>query len=551
MNKILFLCSLVGFSCVCCYAASSKPPAPAQKQFVAPDDGVAPRWEKPKTTRRYLHGPLSERLLTFWREGKLVFAENEHSSDWRLPYAKQSAHAAWLVRGDGTPFDFKAAELNVTVGGEPDHSQSWMDNGVCVRLSACAPFGRKPSVFARASFSNEGAVLVTREFLVLLRYAPEMMLIHSGPDVYSFYEADVKKWLDIAAADWHRDGDAFRNGDRFVSFRGGEGTGLSWDSEKGGVKFSVQLKPGETKCVDFTLGRGEESAVGYDAAHSAMKAAWNAELSRLVLPETARRDRERKKLMRHLAVQMLQCIGMPANGAGHVLPRQGGLQRLVWPGESIHVVIALDLLGLSNYADEICDFYMKHCMQDSGEAGPFRNNWAGDTAYVLRIFAQHCFETRNTAMWHKYSTKAAKAFAWIRAKRTADGLFPAMKSTDSASGLQHWGHTDLVNMEALEWYAKACEMFEEANAPEVRAEWKDYRATIVKILDGWRKKSMGKDELFLPITATGEREDELVKQGFFYLHPAGFAESSLLTSDELLRLRTNILRRGFANENGL
>ena len=126
-----------------------------------------------------------------------------------------------------------------------------------------------------------------------------------------------------------------------------------------------------------------------------------------------------------------------------------------------------------------------------------------------------------------------------------------MKSTDSHSGLQHWGHTDLVNMEALEWYAKACEMFAETNAAEVRAEWKDYRAAMVKILDGWREKSKGKDELFLPITATGESEEDLVNQGFFYLHPAGFAESGLLTTDELLRLRKNILRRGFANENGL
>ena len=61
---------------------------------IAPDDGVAPRWEKPQTTRRYLHGPLSERLLTFWREGKLIFAENTHQPDWRLPYAQQIAHGA-------------------------------------------------------------------------------------------------------------------------------------------------------------------------------------------------------------------------------------------------------------------------------------------------------------------------------------------------------------------------------------------------------------------------------------------------------------------------
>ena len=227
--------------------------APPKKQIVAPDDGVVPRWEKPKTTRRYLHGPLSERLLTFWREGKLVFAENEHNDDWHLPYGKQYAHAAWIVRGDGTPFDFKDAELNVTVGGEPDHSQFWTDEGVCVKLSACAPFGRKPSVFARASFSNEGFEPTTREFLVLLRSAPEMKLVHSGPDVYSFYEADIGKWLKISAADWKRDGDTFRYRDRFAAFGSGDGVKLSWDADKGGVRFAVELKPGETKSVDFIL----------------------------------------------------------------------------------------------------------------------------------------------------------------------------------------------------------------------------------------------------------------------------------------------------------
>ena len=145
-----------------CSGANVPKPVKPPPCVVAPDDGVPPRWEKPKTTRRYLHGPLSERLLTFWREGKLVFAENEHRADWRFPYAQQMAHGAWLVRGDGTAFDFKAAELNVTRGGEPDHSQYWLDDGVCVRLSACSPFGRKPSVFARATFSNESKSPVSR-----------------------------------------------------------------------------------------------------------------------------------------------------------------------------------------------------------------------------------------------------------------------------------------------------------------------------------------------------------------------------------------------------
>ena len=535
----------ISLGCVACVAFA------IAAERIAPDDGVAPRWEKPQTTRRYLHGPLSERLLTFWREGKLIFAENEHQPDWRLPYARQIAHGAWLVRGDGTPFDFKKSYLNVTQGGEPDHSQTWRDDGVEVKLSACAPFGRKPEIFVRTTLSNVGASLTVRDFLVLLRNAPEMELVHSGPDVYAIYEADVGKWLKLTTDGWTRDGDLFRNGDRFVAFAPGDGIALTWDVAKGGVRFSVQLMPGETRHIDFTLGRGEVPSINYDDARRSMLVSWDTELSRVVLPEVARHDDGKKTLVRHLAVQMLQCIAMPANGANYVLPRQGGLQRLVWPGESIHVVVALDLLGLSDYADAICDFYWANCVQDGGEAGPFRNNWAGDTAYVLRILSQHCATTRNSALWRRYSGKAARSFAWIKSKRQEDGLFPSMKSTDSSAGLKHWGHTDLVNLAALEWYAKACRTFAEPNAEEADAEWRDYRAAIKKVLDRWRAEAKGKDEFFIPITPTGEREEELVAQGFFYLHPAGFAESGLLAQDELVRLRNNLLRRGFANENGL
>ncbi|MBR4617048.1 MAG: hypothetical protein IKO55_15680, partial [Kiritimatiellae bacterium] len=43
---------------------------------------MTPKWERPKTTRRYLQGPFAERLLTFWREGKIAFGEVEHKDEW-------------------------------------------------------------------------------------------------------------------------------------------------------------------------------------------------------------------------------------------------------------------------------------------------------------------------------------------------------------------------------------------------------------------------------------------------------------------------------------
>ena len=80
------------------------------------------KWEKPKTTRRYLNGPFAERILTFWREGKIAFGEVEHTPDWSLNYRKDvHAHAVWLVHGaKDEPFDFRTAELIQPEGGEPE-----------------------------------------------------------------------------------------------------------------------------------------------------------------------------------------------------------------------------------------------------------------------------------------------------------------------------------------------------------------------------------------------------------------------------------------------
>ena len=35
------------------------------------------KWQRPKTTRRYIHPPMSERFYTLWSEGKVVFGEAE------------------------------------------------------------------------------------------------------------------------------------------------------------------------------------------------------------------------------------------------------------------------------------------------------------------------------------------------------------------------------------------------------------------------------------------------------------------------------------------
>jgi hypothetical protein len=519
------------------------------KPLSLPPDPYAmtPKWERPKTTRRYLHGPFAERMLTFWREGKIVFGEVEHRDDWSLDYRRDlHAHAAWLVHGeDDAPFDFRAAEMSVPPGGEPDHAQTWRVGAMEVELAACAPFGRRPSTHVRLTVRNTGDKAVKEKFAFLLREGLESKLVFGAPDVYKVFNPTVADWAEIAPDGWRRDGGVMRHGERFAAF---SGTDFAWDETKGAVRFALGLGPGESKTVEMELGKGERQNLGYAAAREAMYAGWAKELSKMSLP--AGTDPEKARIIRNLAVQMLQCLSLPTEG-DFVLPRQGGLQRYVWPGDADCFLEALDAIGYGEYVAKVMDFYFSRCQRDNGEAGPFKNNWAGDTASVLKSFARHCTVTGDAACWRRWRDAAFKAFGWIQSKRAeGGGLFPSMKATDHPAVLRAWGSNDLKGLEAYAAFAKAASRFGDPRAAEVAAAEADYRAALNKAMDVCRAKAVGMDEFEVPITADGN-DDPFLETFMFYLHPGRFAENRLLTADEMLRLRTWLLRRGYANTNGL
>ena len=76
-------------------------------------------WQRPKTTRRYFHPPMSERMYTVWREGKIVFGENEVAV--RNQYYDLISAGMWFLDGEGRPFDFHDARLYQREDGIPVH----------------------------------------------------------------------------------------------------------------------------------------------------------------------------------------------------------------------------------------------------------------------------------------------------------------------------------------------------------------------------------------------------------------------------------------------
>ena len=522
---------------------------PRSQALALPPDPFAatPKWERPKTTRRYLHGPFAERMLTFWREGKIVFGEVEHKDDWSIEYRTDvHAHAAWLVHGGrDMPFDFRSAEMRLPPDGEPDHAQIWRIGALEVELAACAPFGRRPSAHVRLTVRNAGEKPINEPFAFLLREGLESRLVFGAPDVYRIYRPSLSDWAEVSPDGWRRDGDVFLHGDRFAAFSGAQ---FDWDAGRGAVRFAMSLAPGEEKSVEMELGRGARQGLGYADARRKMYADWAAELAKMRLPKTI--GEKDARTVRNLAVQMLQCLSMPTEG-DFVLPRQGGLQRYVWPGDADCFLEALDTIGYGDYVAKAIDFYYSHCQRESGEAGPFKNNWAGDTASVLKTFARHCRVTGDKRCWRRWRDAAFKSFGWIQSTRAAGGgLFPAMKATDHPAVLRAWGSNDLKGLEAFEAFAKAAEKFGDTRAGEIAAAARDYRRALTRVMVGWRAKAASSDEFRVPITAEGD-DDALTEAFMFYLHPGRFAEAGLLTAEEMQRLRTWLLRRGYANANGL
>jgi len=400
-------------------------------------------------------------------------------------------------------------------------------------------------VQARLEVANRGATQLVERVGLMLRSAPEIRLVFGAPDIYEFYAPSVGDWLKLPSTFALGKDGVLREGERFVAF----GTGPDWDAKRGIAQFGVALPPGGRKTIDFTIGIGETGLPDFAAAEASVRADWK----KLLAPTDGR-----TAFVRNQAVQLLQCCGVVKDGE-MLLPRQGGLQRYVWPGEAIFAIEALDRLGYGEYARRAIDFLF-HFAKPTGQIGPFANGWAAETAFSIRTLAELCLRGNDEAFWRRHREAALRGFDWIVATRrqtaaggegVVAGLFPALKSTDHEKRFQYWGMTDIVNEQALKALSDAAERFKEPRADEIRSEWKSYRKTIEGIVEKWRGESKGKDTLFLPLAPDGANERKLRDDHYFYAHPGIFAAAGYLDEDEMLRLRKWLVGEKIADPCGL
>jgi len=510
-------------------------------------------WVKPITTRRYIHPPMAERMYTIWNEGKIIFGEN-------LPvvggpgYRSLESCGIWFVYGENDEqFDFKKSINLMNPNGIPVHGLIMHDAKLTFEVEAVSDICRKPTCFMKITISNETAETASEKFAVMVRSGLEHVLAFGSPDVYVSYAPDINVWKDLNAT-WKKTADlTVRDRERFVKFLGD----ASWNEEKGKIEMDVTLEAGESAEFYIAFGKGEAVDFDYDAVKLNAYKYWEKELTRLAkLSDRIKAIPEYYQMIQNLAVQLMQCFCFYVDG-DYVFARQGGLQRMVWPWETIPVLESLDRIGnFDDYIEPVFDNYFENMQIESGEIKPIGYEWACVTSSVLYSFGRYTIENRKD-YYDKYRSNAAAAFEWIKEKRKESasikgcvpGLFPPLRSCDWREIFQAWGTTDAVNLQGMKMFVEAAEKYNDPDAKAFRAEYDDYYNTVRGIYKAFADKNTDSDKLRFPIVPDGDDQD-LIDGGYPRLQHGRGIRVGIIKGDEIEKV-FNYMKSEDLYRNGL
>lgn len=475
-------------------------------------NGIA-EWERAKTTRRYIHPPRAERIITMWADGKVMLGEVEvNPGPKEKPYEELICHGIWFTYGNEEIANFKTVKNIITEDGIPFHAIENDFGKLRVNIEAVSNIERKTTGFIKVTLKNTSKEAFQETFGFLLRTGQEKKLIFGSPDVYYPYESNLPTWKETKST-WKKVSEnLFADGDRFV---GVNGISLHWNDQRGVASFVVNLQPSEECVFYLSLGKGESFRFNYEEEKRKSEKWWTDELNKInQLPSHVRNNPGKVKMIRHLAAQILQCLCYPL-GEDFLLCRQGGLQRLIWPFEALFALEAIGRIGdYGDYIHEVIACYFDVLQTEEGEIAPLGNYWAMQTGNVLYSFAAYC--EKDKVFYAKYRDKAMAAFEWIRNTRASSakiegcfpGLFPPLRSCDCVYVFQALFTTDVRIVFDLKRFLDTVETFNDPRADEVRAEYEDYIRVIASHFAYLLKEAEGKDEIRHTVFAPELQEDE-------------------------------------------
>jgi len=403
----------------------------------------------------------------------------------------------------------------------------------------------------RVRVTNKAPYRAFERFGFLIRRGKEKELVFGSPDEYISYAPEISD-IKNTPATFSYDSNVLRDGEYFVCVN--SPLDATYDAKTGVLLYSLSLDPEESAEIILCIGKGECFSFDYSEERKLCEKFWEHELSKIDnLPSAIENDPEMRRMVRHLTAQMLQCFCYLV-GEEHLIQRQGGLQRLIWPWESKPVLEALGKIGsFGDYIEAVLSFYFDAQQQPNGEVKGLGEAWASITSCSLYSLATYAMQKGDVDYWNRYREHALKAFDWLKNKRaeskTQDGdipgLFPSMRGCDWPHIFQHWTNTDCWLIFALEALSKALHRFDDPSADAVDAELVDYKATMKKVFSKFQHEAKGTDELRIPLSPTGN-DRELLDDFYPYLLHGPFTYL-FLSGEDVWRVRKWLERRGIVN----
>lgn len=512
---------------------------------------------RPKTTRRYLHPALSERFAALWVEGKLIYGNYDidiprsRICEERI-YNQQISCGIWPVWGKTfNRFNFKSAKNAITEDGTPIHGLIFRQERMQFFMECFCNTERKSTVFGKITVKNTSSKPLKETISFLMRSALERDLVCGNSDGYISHDPQVQQWLNICPR-WYRTGECYTDGSNRLVFD----IPSTWNRSKGAATFNIALEPGQELSFTFKLDKGEVADYCYEDERAKTAAFWNRELARInKLPQAVSDDPAMLKDVRHMVTQLLQMFVYTTEGL--VIPRQGGMQRAIWPTEALSVIEGLCRVGdFSDYLEPVFDTYFNHMQEPNGEIGAMGISWGSMTAAVLYSFSQYCNATENKAFFGKYRENAYAGFRYIKDLRRsvtdsdelAGGLFPPLRGIDWAHQFQCWTSTDVFNLFGLDALADTFRDHNDPAATEIQEEHSAYLADMKRHFKKYYDAQAGLDTLRVPLMPMGD-DTGLVEDFYPLLYQGRFVYCGVIDNEaDVQRVYRQLLETGVTVE---
>lgn len=519
-------------------------------------------WVKQKTTRRCIQPPKSERIFTLWLEGKIVFGDVIDGSDVEDKKNGHEYHdsliscALLMLHGEERDyFPYKEARNIITDDGVPVHGLKYNISGIEFTEETFCDTERKSSCYIKYTLRNTLEIPKEQKFTLAVRSGKEMSLISGdGCDQYGDYTPIDDDCIFKIHPTWNFENNVYTDKERYLTQI--EGDAPVWNEQEGYLDFDFKLAPGEEKEISFILNKGENVTKDYNKAKENTENFWRKELSRLnKIPTSWTEKPETLKMVRHFTAQMLQCF-MYSVGKDYLLFRQGGMRRIIFPGEVCWNFEAMSQIGdFSDYLEDTLDTYFNVMQVESGEIINIGIYWAMITGVCLYSYAKYCVHNgeKGKKCFHKYRENALKGLSWIMKTRRetigdeklAQGLFPALRSCDWEEVFQAWLTSDANIILGVEALAEAFEKFKDPAADMIRNEANDYKAAFARYVIPHAEKAKDSDELYIPLCPTG-KDDAFVNGGFPVINHGVIGMLGILGEEDMEKIHRAMVRTGRA-----